>query len=369
MKKIIGLFIFFSAILGWPSTGLPQSHESMYQYIKTEEYDPKDFTLALLPNSVLPIEKIVKYEKRLNLTLTLQRGDSSKTLAPGTVLATEYRGKYRWQGEPYEVLLYYVDYELLPQGKRLSFVSPSWIKAYDFLKRNTEEDALVLCWWHHSKRVQLFSGRETVLSGPSRELVENLPVPGEVNKRATRQYELKWLREREGLEEDQKLRDVARIFCSPEQQFLDIISKYNPQGRPLYILVSAEEFPEIEDMNRLCGGDLKVRSKDIGKVTTTTGGDIALINSWIKLRNISSYYAQIYENYYTLWYLEDEMDSGMKDALLLRLLPLSTGGGQELRYLTPVFKSDEAHVWVYKFVPEGLPAPVKKERGMPHGHP
>ncbi|MEE9584344.1 MAG: hypothetical protein V3W51_02580 [Candidatus Brocadiales bacterium] len=345
--------------------------EPLYEYIKVEEYNPRDFTLVLLPQSTFPIEKVVKYEKRLNAKLTVELGKTSRTLQRGDLLGVEYRVRYRdGRGETFEPLVYSIDYTETDRGIRTSMVSPSWIKAYEFIKGNTEEDALIICWWPHGKRIQLFTGRETLVAGPSTSLIEGLSVRSDRYREATRRYELKRLRQKEGLEDDQKLRDVAAMFCSPEPRALEIMNRHNPLGRPLYVVASAEEFPDMEDINRLADGDIKLRKHYITKIYDTVEEDMVMLNQWLKLQGIESYYVQIYEDYYTLWYLEDQDDPAMQGALLLRFLPLSTGHGQEIGYFKPVFQSPEAHVWLYRFVPEGVPVRKIHREGARHfgGH-
>ncbi|MFQ5862924.1 MAG: hypothetical protein ACE5IC_07350 [Candidatus Brocadiales bacterium] len=341
--------------------------QSLYEYIKVEEYNPRDFTLALLPKSVFPIEKVVKYEKRLNADLTIDLGKSSRTLRRGALLGVEYRVRYQeGQGKQYEPLVYSVDYAETDRGRRTSQVSPSWIKAYEFIKNNTEENALIICWWPHGKRIRLFAGRETLVAGPSRGLIEGLPVQNDKYREATRHYELKWLREKEGLEDDEKLRDVAMMFCSPEAKAIEIMGRHNPMGRPLYVVASAEEFPEMANINHLADGYIKVRKHYIGRIATTVAKDMVILHRWLENQGIESFYVQVYDTYYVLWYLEDQDDPTMQEALLLRLLPLSTGHGQEIGYFTPVFQSPEAHVWVYRFVPEGVPVRRLRREGARH---
>ena len=164
--------------------------------------------------------------------------------------------------------------------------------------------------------------------------------------------------------------DVARMFCSPEGKALEIMQERNLLGRPLYVVASAEEFPEMENINRLAGGYVKVGRYYIRRFATTFEKDMVLLTQWLKMRGIESYYIQIYQDYYTVWYLEDQYDPSMQEALLLRFLPLGTGHGQEIGYFTPAFQSPEAHVWVYRFVPEGVPVRRINREGARHfgGH-
>jgi hydroxylamine oxidation protein HaoB len=319
----------------------------------------------------VPIEKVVKYEKRLTADMSLTQEERTFTLPKGSLMAVEYRLRYRsTDGETYETLIYYIDYSEISSGKLISFVSPQWLKAYDFLKNFTEENSLVLCWWSHGKRVKLFAGRETFLSSPSLELLRGLPVPKERYERATIDYLTKWFKDREGLGDNQRIKDLARLFCSKETEARDFLARLAPVERPIYILVSAEDFQDVNDMNRLADADLELQSKHIRPMSVVgVAGDMSLINQWIKNSGITSYYAQIFPKHYTLWYLEDYEYPEMKESLILKLLPLSTGHGQGLRYFQPVFKSDEAHVWVYRFIPQGLKEPVGSAGfGMHGGH-
>lgn len=367
-KRLLGLTLLLTAagILFGTTVCLART-EPLYEYIKVEEYDPEDFALLLLPESVFPIEKVIKYEKRLNAGFTFQFEEVTRTFNKGDLLGVEYRVRYQQgQGETYEPLIYSVDYTEADRGIKTSMVSSSWIKAYEFIKNDTEKNALIICWWPHARRLQLFTGRETLVSGPSTGLLKEFPVPDERYAEATRRYELKRFREKEGLENDEKLRDVARMFCSPEAAAIDIMQKHNPLNRPVYIVASAEELPEMENINRLGDGYIKLRKHYVRRFATTFENDMVFLTQWLKGRGIETYYTQVFDDYYTLWFLEDRGDPEMQGALLLRFLPFSTGHGQEIGYFTPVYQSPEAHVWVYRFVPEGVPVRRIDREGARH---
>lgn len=374
MKILCCLLFLVGLISSLPQVALAQS---LYEYIKVEEVAPENLTQVLLPTSVVPVEKVIKYEKRLTSDLAITRegggatpDESTVTLPKDSLMAVEYRLRYRSGGEAYEPLIYYTDYSEVSSGKQVSFASPAWLKAYDFIKNNTERDSLVLCWWHHGKRVKLFTGRETLTSRPSLGLLKGLSVPKGRHERATLDYLLKWIKDREGLEDDMKTKDLARFFCSKEAEAKEILGLLTPADRPVYILVSSEDFQEINAMSRLSEADLKLESRNIRPMSVTgVAGDMSFINQWIKNSGITSYYAQIFPKYYALWYLGDHGNTDMKEALILKLLPLSTGHGQGLSYFQPVFRSDEAHVWVYRFIPQGLAEPASSARmGIPGGH-
>ncbi|HHT9121068.1 MAG TPA: hypothetical protein ACFYD3_11065 [Candidatus Hypogeohydataceae bacterium YC41] len=333
--------------------------QSLYEYIKVQETDPENFTEFLLPASIEPIEKVVKYEKRLTTDLIIIKEEHTITLPKDSLIAVEYRLRYRSGGETYEPLIYYIDYSEVSSGKMVSFTSPAWLKTYDFIKNNTEKDSLILCWWHHGKRVKLFTGKDILTSSPSLELLKGLSVPSDKYQKATLDYLIKWFKDKEGLEDGQKTKDIARFFCSKDAEARELLGILAPGERPVYILVSAEDFPVINAMSRLAEADLKLESKNIRPMSVVgVAGDMSLINQWIKNSGITSYYAQIFPKHYTLWYLEDYGNPEKKEALILKLLPLSTGQGQGLSYFLPVFRSDEAHVWVYRFIPQGLKEPV-----------
>ena len=346
--------------------------EPLYEYVKVEEYSPNNFPLALIPETAFPIETIIKYEKRLNADITIEMGEGEKKvrrrLQRGGLFGVEYRARYRdKRGEPFEALLYSIDYTETDRGIKTNLVSPSWINGYKYIRNNTEKDALIICWWTHSRQIEMFTGRETLVLGPSLELLDQMPVEGDRYKQATRRYEQQRLRKKVGLDNNEKLKDVARMFCSPEPKALEIMQKYNPTGRPLYVVIGVEEFLDLEGINRLAGGDLKIQKNYVQSITTTVEKDMVLLTQWLKTKGRESFYVQIFEEYYTLWYVDDRDDPSMQDALLLRLLPLSTGHGQEIGYFKPVFQSPEAHVWVYRFMPEGIPVRRIGRAGARHG--
>lgn len=368
----LSFLVSFPILLGLssflPQVALAQS-QSLYEYIKIEEIDLENFTDFLLPNSVVPIEKVIKYEKRLTADLITTLEERTVTLPKNSLMAEEYRIRYHSGGEVYEPLIYYIDYSEIPWGRLVSFTSPAWLKAYDFIKNHTEEDSLVLCWWHHGKRAKLFTGKGVFTSSPSLELLRGLSIPKGRYEIATLDYLLKWFKDKEGFEDDLKTKEVARFFCSTEAEARETLERLIPGGKPVYILVSAEDFQEINAINRLAGTDLRLQSRNIRPMSVVgVTGDMSFINQWIKNSGITSYYAQIFPKHYTLWYLEDYGDPEMQEALILKLLPLSTGHGQGLRYFQPVFRSDEAHVWVYRFIPQGLKEPVGSIIGVPRGH-
>ncbi len=364
---VISILLSF---ISYPIRPILGESQSLYEYIKVAEVDPENFTEFLLPNSTIPIEKVIKYEKRLTADLPIHREERTVTLPKDSIMAVEYRLRYNYGGEVYEALIHEVDYSKVYTGRLASFVSPSWMKAYDFIRSNTERDALFVCWWHHGKRLRLFTGRESVVSSPSLELLQGLSIPKGRHEKTTLDYLTRWFKDKEGLGDERKTRDVARFFCSKDTEAKEILRFLTLENRPIYILVSSEDFQEVMTMSSLASADLKLESRDIKPMSVVgVAGDMSLINQWIKNSGITSYYAQIFPKYYSVWYLEDYEYPEMKETLILKLLPLNTGQGQGLRYFQPVFRSDEAHVWVYRFVPEGLKEPVGSGgMGMHGGH-
>ncbi len=137
-KKILCCLLFLLGLISF----LPQSalgglaqDQSLFTYIKVEETDPGSFTQILLPNPVVPVEKVVKYERRLTADLTITReggvatpDEDTITLPKDYLMDVEYRLRYRSGSEVYEPLIYYTDYSEISTGRLVSFTSPARLK-------------------------------------------------------------------------------------------------------------------------------------------------------------------------------------------------------------------------------------------------
>src|SRR3989338_1738581 len=118
MKILCCLLFLVGLTSSLPQVALAQS---LYEYIKVEEVAPENFTQVLLPTSVVPVEKVIKYEKRLTSDLAITREENTITLPKDSQMAEEYRLRYRSGGEAYEPLIYCTDYSEVSSGKQVSF--------------------------------------------------------------------------------------------------------------------------------------------------------------------------------------------------------------------------------------------------------
>jgi asparagine N-glycosylation enzyme membrane subunit Stt3 len=91
-----------------------------------------------------------------------------------------------------------------------------WKLAGEWLKQNTPEGALLIHWWDYGYHLQTFAIRRTIVDGGN----TGPPVEGGSSHRNI---------------------DVAKAFVYPEEEFYRYIKPYNPENRPIYVLMSIEE--------------------------------------------------------------------------------------------------------------------------------
>ncbi|NOZ59020.1 MAG: hypothetical protein GXO66_05535 [Euryarchaeota archaeon] len=91
-----------------------------------------------------------------------------------------------------------------------------WKLAGEWLKQNTPEEALLIHWWDYGYHLQTFAIRRTIVDGGN----AAPPVEGGSRNRNV---------------------DVAKAFVYPEDEFYRYIKPYNPENRPIYVLMSIEE--------------------------------------------------------------------------------------------------------------------------------
>jgi asparagine N-glycosylation enzyme membrane subunit Stt3 len=91
-----------------------------------------------------------------------------------------------------------------------------WKLAGEWIKENTPESALLIHWWDYGYHLQTFAIRRTIVDGGN----TGPPVEGGSSHRNI---------------------DVAKAFVYPEDQFYKYIKPYNPENRPIYVLMSIEE--------------------------------------------------------------------------------------------------------------------------------
>ncbi len=152
-------------------------------------------------------------------------------------------------------------------------INQKWLGSLLWLKENTPEDSIVISWWDYGYWIQHFAERYTILDGAN--------IHTNVNQ------------------------DVAKMFSSPEPFAMDVIAKYNPEGRPVYVLVSVEEFRKSWAISHIAQVDPYI-GYDQGRW---------MFGPWAQ------------------------------DFLLVQMLPFFKG--ENLNHFELVFEND--YVWIYKY--------------------
>lgn len=154
-------------------------------------------------------------------------------------------------------------------------INQKWLESLLWLKENTPEDSIVISWWDYGYWIQHFAQRYTILDGAN--------IHTEVNQ------------------------DVAKMFSNPESFAKDIIAKYNPEDRPVYVLVSLEEFRKSWAISHIAQVDPYIGYSQ---------------GRWI----------------FAPW---------AHDYLLVQMLPFFKG--EDLNHFKLVFDND--YVWIYRYNP------------------
>jgi hydroxylamine oxidation protein HaoB len=204
-----------------------------------------------------------------------------------------------------------------------------WKDAGEWIKKNTPEDALLIHWWDYGYHLQTFAERRTIVDGGN----AGPPVPG-------------------GHPNNRNI-DVAKAFTSPEDKFYEYIRPYNPENRPIYVLVSIEEFGKSGAINYHAKDELFITSLTVQR-TQDMDKDQKTISEILKRNQINTYYIINYGTHYLVWALIQVDQQGnyhpeWSEKVLAKLLPFNTGYGQGLRHFQLVYQN--GYVFVYKYVP------------------
>ena len=204
-----------------------------------------------------------------------------------------------------------------------------WKDAGEWIKQNTPEDALLLHWWDYGYHLQTFAERRTIVDGGH--VWPPLPPVGNPNRNI----------------------DVATMFCSTEEKALEIIKLYNPEDRPVYMLVSIEEFGKSGAINYHVNDQLFITSFTVPN-SGNTEQDQKTISDILTGNQISTYYVINYGSHYQVWALIQFDQQGnyhpeWSEKLLAKLLPFNTGYGQGLKHFQVVYQN--GYVYVYKYLP------------------
>lgn len=204
-----------------------------------------------------------------------------------------------------------------------------WEDAGEWIKQNTPENALLFHWWDYGYHLQTFAERRTIVDGGH--VWPPLPPVGDPNRNI----------------------DVATMFTSTEEKALEIIKLYNPEDRPVYVLVSIEEFGKSGAINYHVNDQLFITSFTVPN-SGNPGQDQKTISDILTRSQITTYYVINYGSHYQIWALIQFDQQGnyhpeWSEKLLAKLLPFNTGYGQGLKHFQMVYQN--GYVYVYKYIP------------------
>jgi dolichyl-diphosphooligosaccharide--protein glycosyltransferase len=202
-----------------------------------------------------------------------------------------------------------------------------WRDVGQWLKANTPEDSLLFHWWDYGYHLQTFAERRTIVDGGN----VGPQIPGGSRNRNV---------------------DVAKMFTSPEDEASKIIDLYNPEDRPVYVLVSYEEFGKSGAINFHVRDQLFITSFSIPK-TGNAEQDQKTLTDILTRNQINTYYVVNLGNSYLVWALIQVDERGnyhpeWSEKLLAKLLPFNTGYGQGLKHFQMVYQN--GYVYVYKYI-------------------
>jgi hydroxylamine oxidation protein HaoB len=316
-----------------------------YEYVKVEDIPPENFDKIEGFKTAIPLQSIVKYEQKVMFGYSIGEGELEEKYTKGEIISIQYLAKFKWGERNYEIPIY-VD--------GIPAVSQPWRDGFEWIKEHTEEDALILTWWDYGPYCRLFGGRETIIAGyPKNYLrtVSTYTITEELGEKYGEDiitYEESWFEKTRGFESRGKIEDIATMFCSPENEALEIIKKYNPENKPVYVIVSNEEFGKSGAINYIANDQLFLISFPVSKTGNPEADQRTL--QGILGTQISTYYVIDYGTYYLVWGLNQRDEKGelhpeWSDKLLAKLLPFNTGYGQGLKHFQLVYQN--GHVYVY----------------------
>lgn len=203
-----------------------------------------------------------------------------------------------------------------------------WKDAGEWIKENTPEKTLLIHWWDYGYHLQTFAERYTIVDGGN----SGPPVPGGSKNRNI---------------------DVAKAFCSNEDEFYKYIKPYNKDNLPIYVLVSYEEFGKSGAINFHAQDELFIQSFSIPK-TGSIDEDTKKISEILKEYNITTYSIVPFRNKYLIWFLVQRDAWGnyhpeWSEKVLAKLLPFNTGLARGMKHFKLVYHN--GYVYIYKFTP------------------
>lgn len=220
-------------------------------------------------------------------------------------------------------------------------VPEPWYRAMTWIRENTEENAVIISWWDYGYWIQAIGLRRTVVDGGNAgKLVYNLPITEGLEYRGSTYH---------------RDHDIALMFTSKEDEALKYLRPYVDYTKvPTYVLVSYEEFGKSSAINHIAQDDLYIFPQSIPR-TGDNEADSRALQEFIERNGIESYFIVNAGNNFIIWITgfapERGYDPEMKNKLLAKLLPFSTGYGKGLKHFKLVYSDPWDYVLIYKIVP------------------
>ena len=143
------------------------------------------------------------------------------------------------------------------EGQHAGYFRVEMREGLDWLKTNTPENSVVLCWWDYGHMVKGYAERGSVVRNPSREILESVGDPSKVRE----------------FDSHERIMDVATaLTTNSSDETLRIMEKYGAR----YILVCNEDSARaywiyqiagLEPRDYVVGQGYDVRFTDAGKQT------------------------------------------------------------------------------------------------------
>lgn len=220
-------------------------------------------------------------------------------------------------------------------------VPQQWYRAMNWIRENTEENAVIISWWDYGYWIQAIGLRRTVVDGGNAgKLVYNLPITEGLEYRGSTYH---------------RDHDMALMFTSKEDEALKYLRPYVDYTKvPTYVLVSYEEFGKSSAINHIAQDDLYIFPQGIPR-TGNNDADSKALQEFIERNRIESYFIVNAGNNFIVWITgfapERGYDPEMKNKLLAKLLPFSTGYGKGLKHFKLVYSDPWDYILIYKVIP------------------
>lgn len=104
---------------------------------------------------------------------------------------------------------------------REDFGFPDIVKSLDWIKLNTPENAMIVCWWDYGHSIRGYTGRDVVIDYASRELLDTISAYKYMTPEQQKEMESK-------LTPHERIKDVSKIFIATDpQEAIKIMKSYS----------------------------------------------------------------------------------------------------------------------------------------------